>query len=96
MLDKIKKYGPDVMLAAVLGMLFLLNCLYRLNWLDSDMAAEMRFSKLLAEEGRWFATPNWYYSTEFRVLYTQLIMGPLFRILDDWQVIRTITNMLSY
>ncbi len=96
MQNKIKKIGPYVLLAAVLGMLLLLNCLCQQNWLDSDMAAEMRFSKLLAEEGRLFATPNWYYSTEFRVLYTQLIMGPLFRILDDWQVIRTITNMLSY
>ena len=42
------------------------------------------------------STTNWYYSTEFRVLYTQLIMGPLFRICNNWHVIRTITNLVFY
>jgi len=76
--------------------IIILNCLYGRNWLDSDMAAEMIFSKLLAEEGRFVASPNWYYSTEFRVLYTQLVMGPLHRILDNWHLIRIITNVISY
>lgn len=96
MADKIRKFGPYVFLGAVFVMLIWLNISYQMNWLDSDMAAEMRFSKLLAEEGRLIATPNWYYSTEFRVLYTQLIMGPLFRITDNWHVIRTITNLVFY
>ena len=56
----------------------------------------MMFSRILAEEGHIFATPDWYYSTEFRFLYTHLIMGPLFRILGDWHVIRTITNVVFY
>jgi len=60
------------------------------------MAAEMRFSKLLTEEGRWLATPNWYYSTEFRVLYTQLIMGPLLKICESWYIVRAVTNIVSY
>ena len=54
------------------------NLFYLETWLDSDMAAEMIFSKLLAEEGKWLATESWYYSTEFRVLYTQILMEPLF------------------
>lgn len=86
-------------IAAVVGSLFLLiiaNCLWGQHWLDSDMAAEMIFSKLLAEEGRIFATPDWYYSTEFRVLYTQLIMGPLHHIIDNWHMIRIITNVICY
>ena len=82
--------------ACAFVILIVLNCLYGRNWLDSDMAAEMIFSKLLAEEGKVFASSNWYYSTEFRVLYTQLIMGPLHRILDNWHVIRIITNVLCY
>lgn len=60
------------------------------------MAAEMIFSRLLAQEGKWIATENWYYSTEFRVLYTQLIMVPLFHLLEDWHVIRTLTNIITY
>ncbi|MFR6054932.1 MAG: hypothetical protein ACLUH9_13465 [Waltera sp.] len=40
------------------------------------------------------STTNWYYSTEFRA--AQLIMGPLFRICNNWHVIRTITNLVFY
>ena len=84
------------LLVGVLFMLLLLNIFFGDHWLDSDMAAEMMFSKLIAEEGGLLATKNWYYSTEFRVLYTQLFMVPLFHIFEDWHVIRTITNVLTY
>lgn len=76
--------------------LIVLNSFWGNHWLDSDMAAEMIFSKLLAEEGRIIATPNWYYSTEFRVLYTQLLMTPLHYIIENWHVIRVITNAVFY
>lgn len=96
MKTKIQKIGPYLLLGLVFLMLLVLNIFFQDHWLDSDMAAEMMFSKLLAEEGHIFATPNWYYSTEFRFLYTQLIMAPLFRIMDNWHVIRTITNVVFY
>jgi len=96
MKTKMQKMGPYLLLGLVFLMLLVLNIFFQDHWLDSDMAAEMMFSKLLAEEGHIFATPNWYYSTEFRFLYTQLIMGPLFRIMDNWHVIRTITNVVFY
>lgn len=88
--------APYILLSAVLVLLLFLNLFFQSHWLDSDMAAEMIFSRLLAREGHLFATPDWYYSTEFRVLYTQLIMGPLFLICGDWHLIRLITNMLFY
>ena len=83
-------------LGAVFLLLVVLNVLWGDHWIDSDMAAEMVFSRLLAREGKWIATENWYYSTEFRVLYTQLIMVPLFHLLGDWHVIRVITNIVTY
>ncbi len=83
-------------LAAALLLLLALNVFWGDHWIDSDMAAEMIFSRLLAQEGKWIATENWYYSTEFRVLYTQLIMVPLFHLLEDWHVIRTLTNIITY
>lgn len=92
----IRKFYPYFVLGIAFAALFFWNAFYLENWLDSDMAAEMMFSKLLAEEGKLFATTNWYYSTEFRFLYTHLIMGPLFRILDNWHVIRMITNVIFY
>ena len=84
------------LLALVFLMLVALNLVAGDHWIDSDMAAEMIFSKLIAEEGGLIATTNWFYSTEFRILYTQLIMVPLFHIFDDWHVIRTITNIVTY
>lgn len=92
----VKKYGVFALPGIVFLALAVLNLFYQDNWLDSDMAAEMIFSRLLAKEGRLIATPNWYYSTEFRVLYTQLIMTPLFYITDNWHLIRMVTNLLSY
>ena len=76
--------------------LLLLNIFWGQNWIDSDMAAEMIFSKLLADEGKYISTSNWFYSTEFRVIYTQLIMVPLFKIFHNWHVIRIITNCVTY
>ncbi len=93
---RISKIGPYIILGISFLLVVFLNVFCHDHWLDSDMAAEMIFSKLLAEEGRLFATPDWYYSTEFRFLYTHWIMGPLFRICEDWHVIRAITNIVSY
>ncbi len=94
-----KKWTDYISLLAVVCsglILIVVNSLWGTHWLDSDMAAEMIFSKLLSEEGRIFATQNWYYSTEFRVLYTQLIMTPLHYILNKWHLIRVITNVICY
>lgn len=96
MSKKIKHLCPYILLGSTLAFLLILNLLYQDHWLDSDMAAEMIFSRLLAQEHRLLATPDWYYSTEFRVLYTQLLMSPLFHIFSSWHVIRTITNLVFY
>ena len=96
MKTQISKVSPYLILGMSFLLVVVLNVFCHDHWLDSDMAAEMMFSKLLAEEGRLFATPDWYYSTEFRFLYTHWIMGPLFRICDNWHLIRGITNIVSY
>lgn len=93
---KIVKIGPYLLLGLSFLLLIFLNVSCHDHWLDSDMAAEMIFSRLLAEDGHFFATPDWYYSTEFRFLYTHWIMGPLFRTGLSWHVIRAITNIVSY
>lgn len=50
------------------------------NVLDSDMSSEMVLANQLAEEGG-ILSHQWYYSTELRVLSTQLVFAPLFKIL---------------
>lgn len=99
-MNRSKKNWLDYVSIIALGgaclILVVLNIGWGNHWLDSDMAAEMIFAKLLSEEGKWIATTNWYYSTEFRVLYTQIVMGLLHRVCSDWHVIRVITNIVFY
>ncbi len=94
--NRLTEYYPWIALGGAFLLLLFLNVFYLEHWLDSDMAAEMMFSRLLSEEGRIFASKNWYYSTEFRFLYTHLVMGPLFRISDNWHLIRLVTNVIFY
>jgi len=54
---------------------------------DSDSSSELILSKMLAEEGG-ILSKNWYYSSELRVLNTQIVYSALFRITDDWQTVR--------
>ena len=88
------RYCIPLVLASVL--LLVLNILWGQNWIDSDMSAEMVFSHLLGETGHYIATDNWYYSTEFRILYTQLIFVPLLKFIPSWAVVRVITNIITY
>jgi hypothetical protein len=81
---------------AVLLLLILMSAFYMEHWMESDFAAEMIFSKLMSETGHYIATPDWYYSTEYRLFYTQLIMVPLFKFMKSWTAIRVITNIVFY
>ena len=62
-------------------------CCWAPNRLDADMASEQLLANLLAQEGGVMST-NWYYSTELRVLNTQLVMAPLFRLFTSWHTVR--------
>lgn len=79
---------------AVILMLQILLLMY-LTWkfgtqrLDGDDSAEMILANLLAREGG-LLSRNWLYSTEIRVLNTQIVMSLLFRIFDDWRLVRTL------
>lgn len=57
------------------------------NFLDADASSELVLAKHLAETGQ-ILSRDWVYSTELRVLNTQLIYAPLFLIFDDWHVVR--------
>ena len=55
--------------------------------LDSDEASELLLGKLLAEKGG-VLSRDWYYSTELRVLSSNLLTAPLFRLTDSWHTVR--------
>lgn len=59
--------------------------------MDSDIAAEVLLSNLMAQHHEVVFSSHWYYSTELRVLYTQLIMTPLFHIFHDFATVKIIS-----
>ena len=71
-------------------------CLFRPDHLmHSDMSAEVILSKLLADENR-LISPNWYYSTEIRILYSQIIMVPLFKVFSNYQTVKYCSVFIFY
>lgn len=66
------------------------------SMVDSDMASEMVLAKLIQEEGHFVFTNNWFYSTEIRVLYIQIIYATLFRLTSNWYIVRVLGNAIIY
>ena len=76
------------MILWILGMILMIVCFFSTelylrrtmeSQTDSDISSEMVLANLLAEEGS-VLSQNWYYSTELRVLNTNLVFAPLFHI----------------
>ena len=59
-------------------------------YLDSDMASELALASHLAKEGALISS-TWAYSTEVRVLSTQLVFTPLMALFPhNWRLVRTL------
>ena len=82
-----------LVLAVVAG----LYVLYQngVNLVNSDDAGEMILAQLLSE-GNGIATREWVYSSELRVINTQLIRAFLFRFTDSWTAVHIIGNVALY
>ena len=84
---------------ALLIVTFLFLCAYTsghvLLSLDSDAASELLMGKLLADEGR-LISENFLYSTEIRILESNLIWMPLFSLIDNWYVVRIVGTVIMY
>lgn len=55
--------------------------------IDSDASSELVLAEHLSKTCQILST-DWFYSTELRVINTQLIYTPLFWIFDDWHMVR--------
>lgn len=62
---------------------------------DSDITSEMILAQVVSEEHA-LISPNWYYSTELRVLNIQMIYSLFLHIFDDWTLVRTASCIVSY
>lgn len=91
--DKLLKYGAMALMGMTLLCLILYFVYFPDNLMHSDMAAEVILSRLLSEEGRLLST-NWFYSTEVRIVYTQLIMTPLFHFISDYGTVKLISIII--
>lgn len=80
---------------AVVVLFFIAICSYTrsMEFIDSDMASEI----LLAEEcfrEKSFWPRTWNYSTEIRLLNTQLVAAPIFAFTSSWIVVKAVSATL--
>ena len=62
---------------------------YGAHHIDTDDSAEMILAQFLNQKGV-LMSREWYYSTEIRVLNTQIVMAPLFSLFSSWTMVRTV------
>jgi len=84
-----------IALIVVFAALVLYMGLHGKDLLDADMSSEMVLAQQLKQTGG-ILSSNWYYSTEVRVLNTQLVYSLLFHAFDDWQTVRLLGNISLY
>ncbi len=60
---------------------------------DSDAASELVLGNLLARQNR-IITTDWYYSTEIRMVNTNLVYLALFKVLDNWHTVRFAASLV--
>lgn len=63
------------------------------HYLDGDASSELVLAHHLSETGQ-ILSGDWYYSTELRVLNTQLVYAPLFHIFSDWHMVRFVGALI--
>lgn len=68
---------------------FFISYKYSIRNIDSDASSELLLGKLLAEEGG-ICSSNWLYSTELRVLNTQVFYKLFFLLTSNWALVRAL------
>ncbi len=95
---KKKKWEKNILPALIVACITLLalvlyTLLYLNHLMHSDMAAEVILSRLLADRGELIST-EWFYSTEIRILYSQLVMTPLFLLIADFHTVKVLSVLI--
>lgn len=57
---------------------------YNIN--DSDFSSELVLGHFLAEQNK-LLSPDWFYGSELRILSTNLVYMPLFKLFSDWGIV---------
>ena len=93
--SKLFKILSYVVLAGVMFISFYYIKTHIYQTLNSDDASELILGKLLANENT-LISKSWYYSTELRVLNTNIFYALLFKFTDNFFVVRMISYLLMW
>lgn len=91
--EVIIRYLPVILFVLILIFSGFTAYHYAYHITDSDAASELVLCNLLADQNK-IVTTDWLYSTELRVFNTNLIYMPLFKIFDDWHVVRFLSIVI--
>lgn len=84
-----------VALIVIFAVLVIYMSVHVKDLLDADMSSELVLAQQLKQSGG-ILSANWFYSTEVRVLNTQLVYSLFFHLFDDWQTVRVLGNVTLY
>ena len=84
-----------IVLIIVLAGLVVYMSVHVEDLLDADMSSELILGNLLKQSGG-ILSDQWHYSTEVRVLNTQLVYSMFLHLFDDWQTVRIFGNITLY
>lgn len=89
-IDNWRSWLPWLYMAVAFGltMLWMIKC--GRPYVDSDMSAEMLYANLLNEEGRILISPNWWFSSQVRILFETHVFYRLGLLLfpNNWYAAR--------
>lgn len=87
--------GWIVLTICFIGEVYYLNT-HLLEYLTSDASSELVLSDFLSRNGR-IVSSGFYYSTQLRVFYQQLVFAPLFLLWPgNWQLVRIVGTVILY
>lgn len=88
------KILPIICIVAITVVELIYISIYGKNTINADFSSEFVLAKLISNN-KFFITNKWYYSSELRVLHTQLITAPLFWICNNWDLVRTLSIIIT-
>lgn len=88
-MKKILGLWPLVICLICLGISVGTYAVYGQHNLDSDISSEFVLAQLLNDEGKFFLTDEWFYSTELRVVSPVPVYQIALNLFSDWHMART-------
>ena len=86
---KLRSVLPFVVFFLALVFTWYTSSVYAVTIMDSDSSSELVMANLLAHQNA-VLTTDWFYSNELRVIQTNLVFAPLFKVFSNWHTVRLV------